>query len=336
MPITVNGIGNDVKNVTVDNEYIIEITVDGVVKFRKTAPFSLIVGTSTYTSYSVMVEPLTTAQIFTEFSGSEKPTAGVALDKYGFAYAGNGREISKRMINGELLWVKVFSTFTNTGIQIDNGDYIIGTFNNRVYKSDRHGNQIWMKSMGGDVLSEAIDTNGNIYVTTAYNAGQGLVKIDPTGTTVWEKSFPNDAYQVFIGKNDKIYVKAGDIGYCFDSLGTELWTLDLQVREGETMRTIVADKNENIYVLGYNYLYKFDASRNKLWEVLPSDMLSRMLVTPLGEAYVATHHYSNESEVKKYDTLGNLVYTQLIGMWNLPIALDVTTARISAFPEEWV
>lgn len=192
---------------------------------------------------------------------------GCAFDSSGNIYsAGMGIRIDgsniyeqalvcKSNTSGSLVWSYIYYSGTGTtpsiamDIKIDASDNIyVLTNTNTLFKLDTNGNLVWIRAVGGTspvTRSMALDSFGNIILTSGGTSSSLVQKIDSSGTLVWSKSINITTIRDVAWVNNIIYVATTNGLLTFDNSGTLLH----QVSLGITVNTprISADSSGNIY-----------------------------------------------------------------------------------------
>ena len=259
--------------------------------------------------------------------------------------------ITINLTNSSTLWTKLIGTdkteqgysittdsnnnvylsfFTNGNFD---GNLNVGGVNSFLNKFDATGNKIWTKLIAtqySNVTSVTADSNNNIYVV---------------GIT----SAPSlDGNTNAGGQCDSFVFK-------FDSLGNKLWTRMIGTNGTDLAVSTTTDSNNNVYVVGGTngnldgntnnggegdaFFVKFDSSGNKLWTKLVGSISGEMpysVTTDLNKNVYITgvtdgnlDGYKNAGEydvfVTKLDSLGNRIWTKLLGSNRTDVSNSVTT-----------
>ena len=289
-----------------ESSYLCKLDRDG--NFR----WATIVAHSSYaTGTSLKIDPSGNVYATGHFhSKADFDPGPVLLELFGYP----SNYVVKYDVNGNFIWVKQIQTpvwspeFSNSwgfSLALDAaGDvYITGTFNytsdfdpgpgeyiitippgggHRIYilKLDKHGNFVWVKTIGGSatekmVYSMVIDGFGNLYLTgyfsntidfdpgtPIYNltaVGQAdiyLLKLDPSGNFIWVKQF---------GSTDEVntYYPFGHHSIALDNLGA-IYTTGVFTGVGDF------DPGPNILPLTSSggtdiYICKLDINGDLVW-----------------------------------------------------------------------
>ncbi len=195
-------------------------------------------------------------------------------------------------------------------------------------KYDHLGNLLWMRQVGTDEIdystSVALDASGNAYIT---------------GYTFGSLAEAN------AGAADAFLIK-------YDSLGNQLWSQQIGAISGDVSHAVAVDSLGNVYISGYTYtdlagtsaggqdayLIKFDSLGNHLWSeqigTSSGDQSWSVAVDGTGNAYISGRTAgslgrpnvgSQDAFLVKYDSSGNLLWSQQIGTSEWDQSMGVTT-----------
>ncbi len=242
--------------------------------------------------------------------------------------------IAKYDGQGNLLWTKQFGTSESdisSGVATDsNGNvYISGSTSGSlnggtnagsgdawIAKYDTQGNLLWTEQLGSsgrdDSNGVATDSNGNVYIS-------GFTYGSLSGTNA--------------GSGDAWVAK-------YDAQGNLLWTEQLGSSKDDFSEGVATDSNANVYISGYTYgslngtnagitdawIAKYDGQGNLLWTEqfgTSSDDRSNGVATDSNaNVYISGFTYSSlsgtnagsgDAWIAKYDTQGNLLWTEQLG-----------------------
>jgi hypothetical protein len=244
--------------------------------------------------------------------------------------------------NGNILWTRTLGSSGSdiihcVKIDSNNNVYVAGYTegaigennplskqHSLVAKYDSNGNLLWTRTLGTDVQSDrlytngaAIDSNNNVYLcgyssaaTIDGNVNMGkndifLIKYDSNGNKQWTKTFGSDendaAIKMTIDSNNNIYMTGYTTGDLFgntntgssdiftmkcDSNGNKLWTQLLGSTNWDDGCDIITDTNNNIYVLGK--------------------------VTSDADGHTITNEGSNDIILIKYESNGNKLWSKTL------------------------
>ena len=177
----------------------------------------------------------------------------------------------------------------------------------------------------------ATDSNNNIYISgitfgssldgtpNAGNQDAWLGKYDTQGNLLWTKQLGTSDYDFSFGvatdSNDNIYITGWTLGSLdgtpsagyadawvakYDTQGNLLWTEELGTSTSDTSWDVTTDINGNVYITG--------ETRGSL-DVTPN--------AGLEDAWVA-----------KYDTQGNLLWTEQLGTSEEDSSLGVSNSKL--------
>ncbi len=170
-------------------------------------------------------------------------------------------------------------------------------------KYDSNGNQLWNKTLGGDLndygYGITTDSSGNIYVVgytysfQIFASDIWTIKYDSDGTKIWDRTIGGSnldaGYGITTDSSGNIYVT----GYTYieaDAQGRNIWTIKYDSDgtkiwdkiigsiggwTGDTGYGITTDSSGNIYVTGDTYVdgqgrniwtIKYDSDGTKIWD----------------------------------------------------------------------
>jgi hypothetical protein len=192
-----------------------------------------------------------------------------------------------------------------------------GNMDGFVRKYDSKGYELWTRQYDKATFEGiAVDASG------VYIVGHIILKLDANGNELW-KLTNYSGHSVCVG-TDSIYVSFSNKIIKFDTGGNEEWT---QILEDNIRGSIYADAS-GVYLAGSTYnkdacIIKLDAHGNQLWRRefgTKEDDYAQALAGDLNGIYVVgntwgslTGQTSTRSEnvfVRKYDTNGNMLWTQ--------------------------
>ncbi len=234
---------------------------------------------------------------------------------------------------GNVLWTRQFGTLSNDfvhGIVVDSSKDVLvagttqgplagssaGFYDAFVRKYDNLGNVLWTRQFGTNtydsVEAVTVDKDDNVLVagqTSGSIAGSNagamdafLRKYDSLGNILWTKQFgtsdPDRAYTVVVDSSNNILVAGATAGILaeskvggydafvrkYDSLGNVLWTKQFGTSLNDTVEGVVVDNSNNVLVVG--------------------QVLGSLIGNSLG---------SYDAFVRKYDGLGNILWTKQFG-----------------------
>lgn len=188
----------------------------------------------------------------------------------------------------------------------------------------------FLSSSSGGASGAAVDSSGNVYVTTASE----LRKINSSGVTQWSRTLTLAAYSVnfnavTVSPTDDIYAcgqifDSGASAQCFivakyDTSGTLVWQKFLSTSlAGSYANAITTDSSGNVYVGGtltdtggtiYGYFVKFNSSGTvqfqRTFRETSSNSANAIFVDSSGNIYVAGNVASNTLYISKWDSSGN-------------------------------
>ncbi len=295
-------------------------------------------------------------------TSSSDNSNGVAIDSNGNVYisgatqgsfdginpGSNDAWVSKYDIQGNLLWIKQLGTTGNDfsrGVTTDSdGNVYIsgatlgnldgtnaGSYDAWVAKYDTGGNLLWTKQLGSvgsdHSYGVATDNNGNVYIS-------GSTSESLNGTNAGSP-----------GSSDAWVAK-------YDTGGNLLWTEQLGTSSSDISQGVATDNDGNIYLCGYTFggfdgtnrgshdawVAKYDTGGNLLWTeqlgTSSSDISYGVTTDSKGNVYISGATQGNldginaggyEAWVAKYDTGGNLLWTEQLGTTGNDFSRGVTT-----------
>ena len=227
--------------------------------------------------------------------------------------------LAKYDSQGNLLWNQQLglSGAESTGVTTDsNGDiYISGSIQGNpgngafLSKYDSQGSLLWNQQLGtsGSEVSAGVatDINNNIYVSGVTDGEDGdasLTKYDSQGNLLWARQLGSSEYDyaqdVTTDINNNIYISGGTNGSLdgsnvglndawvakYDSQGNLLWTRQLGTSDSDSSEGVATDSDGNVYISGSTQ-------------------------GTLGETNVG----GSDAWVAKYDSQGNLLWTEQLG-----------------------
>ncbi|MDJ0897671.1 MAG: SBBP repeat-containing protein [Xenococcus sp. MO_188.B8] len=302
---------------------------------------------------------------------------------------GHDAWVAKYDTHGNLLWTEQLGTSESdfsSGVATDHEGnlyitgYTSGSFDGQnagdedawVAKYDLHGNLLWTEQLGtseSDFSSGvATDNNGNVYITgetwgsgsfDGQNYGGAWVaKYDTHGNLLWTKQLGTSefvgSYGVATDHNGNLYLTGYTWGSFdgqnagghdawvakYDTHGNLLWTEQLGISELDYSWGIATDNNGNVYITGETWgsfdgqnagnqdawVAKYDTHGNLLWTeqlgTSESDFSSGVATDNNGNSYITgftrgsfdgQNTGDGDAWVAKYDTHGNLLWTEQLG-----------------------
>ncbi len=282
------------------------------------------IGTSsTDDSWSVAVDASGNAYITGGTGGDLGGTSAGGTDAFLTKYDSSGNEIWSQQIgtssgdSSDSVAVDGFGNAYITGRTYGNlGGTNAGGWDAFLTKFDSLGNELWSQQIGtssGDFSnSVAVDGSGNAYIS-------GRTSGDLGGTNA-------GGYDAFLIK--------------YDSSGDELWSQQIGTSDDDVSHSVAVDGSGNAYISGYTngdlggtndgnndaFLAKFDSSGNHLWSqqigTSSYETSYSVAVDASGNAYISGGTYGDlagpsegltDAFLTKYDSLGNLLWSQQIG-----------------------
>ncbi|NER35226.1 MAG: hypothetical protein F6J93_14650, partial [Oscillatoria sp. SIO1A7] len=253
--------------------------------------------------------------------------------------------ISKYDSDGNLIWLEQFGTNASDrgyGITTDNNGnfYVTGQTNGELggnnagnddiflAKYDSSGNQQWSQQVGSSNNDQpydvTTDSNGNIYITGSTegdlggtNAGSHdifVAKYESSGNLAWTKQLgtteEDRSWDITTDSTGKIYITghtggtlAGSNAGTYDAFiskldsdGTVIWTEQFGTTQSDVSQSIAIDSSDNVYLTG--------GTRGAL---------------------EGTNAGSSDIFVRKYDSDGNLKWTEQFGTGGTDSASSITT-----------
>ena len=227
--------------------------------------------------------------------------------------------LAKYDSQGDLLWNQQlgFSGAESTGVATDsNGDiYISGSIQGNpgngafLAKYDSQGTLLWNQQLGtsGSEVSAGLttDINNNIYlsgVTDGEDGDASITKYDSQGNLLWTRQLGTSEYDysqdVATDNSGNIYISGGTNGSLdgsnagvndawvakYDSEGNLLWNRQIGTSSADSSEGVATDSDGNVYLSGSTQ-------------------------GTLGEANLG----GNDAWVAKYDSEGNLLWTEQLG-----------------------
>lgn len=291
--------------------------------------------------------------------------------------------LSKLSPEGDLRWTKTYSTAQNDAANnmtwMEDGNIAIvgerhatdgSDVNGLVLKVDKDGNDLWFTSYGLNNRSEtfySIDqTTENGLIITGFVTGSGfgndhyVVRLDGSGNVLWAKAYgtgnnevgvavrqiPNGDY-LMVG--DKQFGENGAYGIevlRLDSVGNEVWQLDVKDFENGGCKNMILDSNGDVVIVGEAF-----PSKNEAFDVLLAKVSTDGSViwqkfidgTPNGDAgfdlmelemggyMVVGYGFNPGTEqtdvlLSQVDADGDLVETRYLGGDAFDIAYDIIPA----------
>ena len=243
-------------------------------------------------------------------------------------WGGSDAYLRKYDAFGNLLWTEQFGS--------EDTEYVYGT------SVDGNGNVYVIGTTNGDLGA------GSFGGMDAY-----VRKYDPSGSHLWTEQFGtvNGDYAFGISVDDSggVYVAgrtAGDLGATnsggwdayvrkYDASGAHLWTQQFGTANSDDARAVSIGGAGNVYLAGSvsnssgvwdGFVRKYDASGNLLWDRLVEtsshDHAYGVSADADGNVYVAgdtggvmgiARYGSSDAYVRKYDALGNVLWTEQFG-----------------------
>ncbi len=287
-------------------------------------------------------------------------SVGVATDSNGNVYISGIREVTVENTNagwsadawvakydtqGNLLWTKQFGTpeiDASWDVTTDNygnvyisgetdgslGDTNVGDLDAWVAKYNGQGNLLWSKQLGtsreDNAHSVVSDSFGNVYISGTTEGSLGdtnvggtdawVAKYDTQGNLLWTRQFgtsgEDDSWDVTTDSYGNVYFSVNVVNNVFNDLditsdawivkydtqGNLLWTQQFATSEYNFISSIATDNNDYVYVSG-----ETDAS--------------------VGDTSIS----GRDAWVAKYDTQGNLLWTEQLGTPEEDRGLGVVT-----------
>lgn len=299
MPITVNGIGNDVKEITVDNVQIFEASVDGDRVWTKYPIRSVLLATtgsyfSIYNSRGDWVRHISASAGSTStlwddcaICPSEKPLVGKYdhLQQYDingnliFALANTDStdefcytpeedilfvdylQLRKYSKTGSIIWTYSRNETESVGCD-SSGNAYIGYSDSYVRKINSSGSYLWSEYTSEPVsMVETFPSGGCVY----REGTDGVQKLSSSGVVEWTNSTNGeDIEAIGVGWDGHVVVvtdTARVIKYD-GATGTTLWTV--QIDTTATRWEIGIDPSNCIYVTSFDY-WKLESNGNLIY-----------------------------------------------------------------------
>ena len=227
---------------------------------------------------------------------------------------------------GTVLWTEQwgrggYNNFSSLAVEPGGSFYVSGTY-------------VEAASGGGDKTTFFIDKRG------------------PDGKTLWSKEVPWSAAVLRLDAANNLYAAGPVAGATsgsttgalylrkYDANATEMWTARYGLPLIESAADLGVDAAGNVFVAGATQgtvedpntgknagrLYKFDGKGAAVWDkqftTPEGTLVSSVAVLPSGEAYVAGYTYgalggtslgANDAFIRKYDSVGDAVWTRQFG-----------------------
>lgn len=251
----------------------------------------------------------------------------VDVDPDGNAYFGMGTEARKVDSAGNLLWnTDVGSEVMSIAVDGD-GNVFAGQYNSYVTKLNPDGTEAWTYTFMGDkVLAMTADYRGRCYA----GAGVDLTCLDSNGDVVWEFSWSNATYESLACTENYIW-ETIDSFYIFKrdiTDGSEIWEYNPDSRTS----AVAVDYD------GYSYgaleggeVIKLSPGGSRVWTVTPNTNEKRSVAVDfMRNVYVG----DISGNIQKLDPNGNLLWT-FSGLTDYLEHLAADPGTPGAFPNAW-
>ena len=191
----------------------------------------------------------------------------IVEDKYGNIYVSYGNiYVVNEELDGATTYLSSPTTNNTYEFDIDaNGNFYTASSSGYTTKIDSGDNVLWSYNHGEQVLSVAVNQDGNCFSTSAFD--NSFIKHDLDGSKEWEFFGPSDSVRaVTCDEYGFSYCAARDNSVTkVDSSGSQVWRNSSIIPSGR-IEDISVDIHSNVYVASYgDRIVKLGPDGNILW-----------------------------------------------------------------------